>query len=79
MGSGCNHRCADLSTSLEPETRRANRFSLTANARYSGLDMMLLFDLIDEGHGWGMLQSDMSDKLCVATVRSRIQQQRAVG
>jgi len=41
--------------------------------------MMLLFDLIDEGHGWGMLQSDMSDKLCVATVRSRIQQQRAVG
>jgi endo-1,4-beta-mannosidase len=45
----------------------------------SGLDMMLLFDLIDEGHGWGMLQSDTSDKLCVATVRSRIQQQRAVG
>jgi hypothetical protein len=45
----------------------------------SGLDMMLLFDLIDEGHGWGPLQSDTSDKLCVATVRSRIQQQRAVG
>jgi Cellulase (glycosyl hydrolase family 5) len=45
----------------------------------SGLDMMLLFDLIDEGHGWGLLQSDTSDKLCVATVRSRIQQQRPVG
>jgi hypothetical protein len=45
----------------------------------SGLDMMLLFDLIDEGHGWGLLQSDTSDKLCVAMVRSRIQQQRAVG
>ncbi len=44
----------------------------------SGLDMMLLFDLIDEGHGWGMLQSDTSDKLCVATVRSRLQQQRPV-
>jgi hypothetical protein len=44
----------------------------------SGLDMMLLFDLIDEGHGWGMLQSDTGDKLCVATVRARIQQQRAV-
>jgi hypothetical protein len=41
--------------------------------------MMLLFDLIDEGHGWGLLQSDTSDKLCVATVRSRIQQQLAVG
>jgi hypothetical protein len=40
--------------------------------------MMLLFDLIDEGHGWGMLQSDMSDKPCVAKVRERIQQQRAV-
>jgi hypothetical protein len=45
----------------------------------SGLDMMLLFDLIDEGHGWGLLQSDTSDKLCVAKVRSRIQQQRPVG
>jgi hypothetical protein len=44
----------------------------------SGLDMMLLFDLIDEGHGWGMLQSDTSDKLCVTTVRSRLQQQRPV-
>jgi Cellulase (glycosyl hydrolase family 5) len=67
------------STEKVSEARQANYIDqLLESFPNSGLDMMLLFDLIDEGHGWGMLRSDMNEKPCVAKVLSRIQQQRPV-